>query len=170
MMSTNLYWTKGPWRGKLALAARPRGGEWLGDDISDWKRADVNTVVSLLTRDEEENLDVVAEAAETKVRGMKFLSLPIPDRQVPQSRTALSKVLEEIHRELENGNNVVVHCRQGIGRTGLVAACLLLTKSGDVASALHLLSEARGIPVPETDEQRRWIEQYASTLRTLASD
>ena len=28
-MSTRLYWADGPWSGKLALAARPRGGDWL---------------------------------------------------------------------------------------------------------------------------------------------
>src|SRR5436309_9794359 len=34
-----LYWINDPWPGKLALAARPRGGDWLPDEVADWKRA-----------------------------------------------------------------------------------------------------------------------------------
>ena len=44
-MSTNLYWADGPWSGKLALAARPRGGDWLGDEISAWRKAGVDTIL-----------------------------------------------------------------------------------------------------------------------------
>ena len=32
-MGTKLYWVDGPWLGKLALAARPRGGDWLCDEL-----------------------------------------------------------------------------------------------------------------------------------------
>jgi protein-tyrosine phosphatase len=65
---------------------------------------------------------------EARTQGVAFLSFPIPDRQVPLPESSLSKALEELEGELEAGRNVVLHCRQGIGRTGLVAACLLLTK------------------------------------------
>jgi hypothetical protein len=49
---TNLYWVDGPWPGKLALAARPRGGDWLGDEVVSWKRNGVDAVLSLLTPEE----------------------------------------------------------------------------------------------------------------------
>jgi protein-tyrosine phosphatase len=58
----------------------------------------------------------------------------------------------------------VVHCRQGIGRTGLIAACLLVAQGAAPDAAVHNLSAARGLPVPETAEQRRWIDHYAATL------
>ena len=48
-MRKDLYWLNGPWQGKLAMAARPRGGDWLEDDLSSWKREGVDTVLSLLT-------------------------------------------------------------------------------------------------------------------------
>jgi protein-tyrosine phosphatase len=62
---------------------------------------------------------------------------------------------------LASGRNVVVHCRQGIGRTGLVAACLLVSKGESPETAVEKLSAARGVPIPETAEQRRWIDHYA---------
>ena len=164
MRGTELYSINGPWPGKLALAARPRGGEWLHDEITAWSQAGVNTVFSLLTGEEEQDLNLRKESAEARAQGMKFLSLPIPDRQVPTSESALTKALEKVETDLAAGRNVVLHCRQGVGRSGLVAACLLLTKGMDAESALSLVSEARGTQVPETAEQRRWIRHYASSL------
>ena len=66
--------------------------------------------------------------------------------------------------ELSAGKNVVVHCRQGIGRTGLIAACLLVSRGVSPGSAVDALSAARGIQVPETAEQRQWIDHYAAVL------
>jgi protein-tyrosine phosphatase len=162
MMWTKLHWVDGPWPGKLALAARPRGGEWLQDEITAWSQAGVNTVFSLLTPEEEEDLDIAQESAQAQAHGMTFLSFPILDRQVPDDETSLTKALEKLEGELAAGRNVVLHCRQGIGRTGLVAACLFLTKGWDSETAVKLLSAARGTAVPETAEQRRWIDHYAA--------
>jgi protein-tyrosine phosphatase len=164
MTWTKLHWVDGPWPGKLALASRPRGGEWLADELTGWPSAGIDTVFSLLTADEEEDLDLAAEAAQAKAHGVNFLSFPIQDRHVPESEGKLTRALEKLEAELVTGRNVVLHCRQGIGRTGLVAACLLLTKGIDAETALKRLSAARGLPVPETAEQRRWIDHYASTF------
>lgn len=165
-MWTKLHWVDGPWPGKLALAARPRGGEWLAEEIADWRRNGVNAVFSLLTVEEERDLDIAGGAAEARAHGMRFLSYPIPDRRVPDSESNLAKALEKMEAELTAGRNVVLHCRQGIGRTGLVAACLLLTKGIDPETAVVRLSAARGTPIPETLEQRQWIDHYAESLAT----
>ena len=167
MMSTELHWVDGPWPGRLALAARPRGGEWLHDELANWQRAGVNTVLSLLQPEEEADLDLTHEEREATERGMVFRSFPIHDRQVPDSETKLAKLLEKVDHDLASGGNVVLHCRQGIGRTGLVAACLLITKGLETKVALTRLSSARGAPVPETAEQRRWIDHYANTFANL---
>jgi len=163
-MGTKLHWVDGPWPGKLALAARPRGGEWLEDEIANWRREGVNTVFSLLTDEEERDLGIAGEATEAKAHGIKFLSYPIPDRQVPDSEANLGKALQKLEAELAAGRNVVLHCRQGIGRTGLVAACLLFTKGFDPETAVRRLSAARGASIPETPEQRKWIDHYAESF------
>jgi protein-tyrosine phosphatase len=161
-MGTELHWVDGPWSGKLAVASRPRGGDWLEDEIANWRRAGVDTVLSLLTPEEEQTLDLSREAGAVKTRGMDFISLPIPDRQVPGSETEVAAALERVNARLSAGKNVVVHCRQGVGRSGLVAACLLVTKGLDPRAAVERVSAARGVPVPETKEQRQWIDHYAA--------
>jgi len=163
-MRKELYWIDGPWPGKLAMAARPRGGDWLKDDVVGWKRARIDAVLSLLTPEEEIDLDLQNEASEAKIQGMEFASFPIPDRQVPRSETKWAEVLDKVTRTLSDGKNVLVHCRQGIGRSGLVAACLLVKNGMSPGAAVESVSAARGLSVPETVEQRDWIDHYAVAL------
>jgi protein-tyrosine phosphatase len=159
----NLHWADGPWSGKLALAARPHGGDWLADEIASWREG-VDIVFSLLTSEEERDLSLSDEAMQVKSRGMQFLSFPISDREVPESPVKVAAALEKLDAALSSGSNVVVHCRQGIGRTGLMAACLLVMKGLKPEAAVKSLSAVRGISVPETAAQRRWIDHYATTL------
>ena len=161
-MGTELHWADGPWPGRLALAARPRGGDWLADEIANWHRSGVDTVLSLLSPDEEQILGLANEADMVKAQNMDFISLPIPDRQVPSSETEVATALERLNVKLSAGKNVVVHCRQGVGRTGLIAACLLVTKGLNPSAAVDSISAARGVAVPETREQRQWIDHFAA--------
>jgi protein-tyrosine phosphatase len=163
-MRNELHWVKGPWPGKLALAARPRGGDWLKDELESWRLAGVDAVVSLLTPDEDSEFKLEDEARDAKGQGMTFLSLPIRDRQVPDSESTLTSTVQLMDEVLSSGKNVLVHCRQGIGRTGLVAACVLINKGWEPQAAIELLSAARGVAIPETQEQRRWIEKYAARV------
>jgi protein-tyrosine phosphatase len=148
----------------LAVAARPRGGDWLEDEVAGWNRAGIDTVLSLLTPEEEQALDLAGEADAVKTGGMEFLSLPIPDRQVPTSETELTAAMEKVNARLAAGRGVLVHCRQGVGRSGLVAACLLVTRGVDPSAAVERVSAAREVAIPETREQRQWIDHYAAIL------
>lgn len=162
-MWTKLHWVDdGPWPGKLALAARPRGGDWLGDELSAWNRAGIDAVVSLLTTDEERDLDLTGEAEASRAQGLRFLALPVEDRRVPDSEAEVRSTIERVNTLLSAGENVVVHCRQGVGRTGLLASCLLISQGIAPDTAVAKLSAARGVPVPETPEQRHWIDTFAS--------
>jgi protein-tyrosine phosphatase len=163
MTGTTLHFVEGSWPGRLALAARPRGGDWLADEIRAWQRAGIGVVCSLLTRAEEVELELTDEETVVRAAGMMFLSLPIEDRQVPVAEQDVDQALDSLERELSAGRNVVLHCRQGIGRTGLIAACLFLKTGEEPAAIVKRLSAARGISVPETAEQRTWIDRYART-------
>jgi protein-tyrosine phosphatase len=164
MLGTPLHWVKGPWQGNLAMAARPRGGEWLADEIGSWRNSGIAMVVSLLQAHEERDLDLKAERHEVESQGLKFISFPIADRDVPLSRVELRKTLDIMQRELSAGRSIVLHCRQGVGRTGLVAGSLLVSDGLEPQEAIDRLKAARGVDVPETAQQRRWIIDFASAL------
>lgn len=160
-MLGELYWLSGTWPVKLALAARPRGGDWLQEEVANWKRAGISSVVSLLTPDEEQDLDLLREASEVKRQGLEFSSFPIIDRHVPKSEATLAQLIDRLNQSLSAGRKVLIHCRQGVGRTGLVAACLSVRNGMSPGAAVEAVSAARGVIVPETPEQRVWIERYA---------
>jgi protein-tyrosine phosphatase len=161
-MKANLFWIPGPWRGRLAIAPRPRGGDWLGDEASAWRRAGIDVVVSLLEDDEAAELDLDDERQAAENQAIRFISFPIPDRGVPASTEAALSTIGAITAQLDAGKNVAVHCRQGIGRSGLVASGLLMISGIKADEAMRIVSSARGISVPETPEQRRWIEKLPS--------
>lgn len=163
-MGQGLHWLQGSWAGKLALSARPRGGDWLSDEVSAWQVAGIAEVISLLTKAEEESLDVKREGSEVRKRGMQFIPFPIADMDVPNSESELNALLERVNRDLSSGKNVLIHCRQGLGRTGLVASCLLVTNGYDALRAMDTVSAARGVRVPETPEQEAWVRHFATAL------
>ena len=97
-------------------------------------------------------------------QGMTFKSLPITDRGVPDFETEVTAALEEVNADLAAGKSVVVHCRQGIGRSGLAAACLLIGRGLSPNRAVDVVSAGRGMSIPETPEQSRWIDHYVPVL------
>jgi protein-tyrosine phosphatase len=156
-MNPDLFWIPGPWRGRLAVAARPRGGDWLEDEASGWRRAGLDAVVSLLEKEEATQLELAHEGPVAESQGVRFISFPIPDRGVPASMPAALSLLRSIAEALEEGRNVAVHCRQSVGRSGLIAAGVLMTSGIGVEKAIEAVSAARGQTVPETPAQLDWI-------------
>lgn len=82
------YRIAGPWSGRLAIVPRPRGGDWLGEDVCSWQEAGLDVVVSLLTHDENTELELNREELLCRARGIQFYAYPIQDRGVPTSRKA----------------------------------------------------------------------------------
>jgi protein-tyrosine phosphatase len=147
---------------QLAIMPRPRGEDWLCDDIKLLKEAGVDIIVSALTLEEAGELGLFQEAECCQKNGIEFVSFPIEDRSVPDSILEFGELLDSTQKYLNDGRAVVVHCRAGIGRSSLIAACLLLRNGFSVESAFEALSEARGCPVPDTPEQRAWVERFVT--------
>ncbi|HVI07201.1 MAG TPA: dual specificity protein phosphatase family protein [Candidatus Binatia bacterium] len=126
-MASGLYSIEGPWPGRLAIAARPRGEDCLDDEITSWKRSGISAVASLLTHEEQEELGLGKEGEAVRQQGLEFFSLPVPDRGVPGSQDRFSGLVEKLAAALQNKRNVLIHCRQGIGRSSLLAAGVLMT-------------------------------------------
>jgi len=142
--------------------ARPRAEDWLEADLDAWKSAGVDQVVSLLEREEVSELGLQAEPDMCREKGIVFLSFPIPDRGVPDIREA-RHLAETLARDIASGRSVAIHCRAGIGRSSLIAACALICSGGDAHEALQLIKDARGVSVPDTEEQRDWVLAFNRT-------
>ena len=168
-MNPDLFWVSGPWRGKLAVVARPRGGDWLEDEASGWHRAGIDVVVSLLEQAEAADLGLAHEGDVAESNGVHFVSFPIPDRGVPASTPDALALLKEVAGALEEGKTVAVHCRQSIGRSGLIAVGVLMLSGIAVDKAIDVVSAARGQSIPETAAQLRWLRHLPSAKLAVAS-
>ena len=90
----------------------------------------------------------------------------MPDGGVPE-RDSVRRALDLMDEALGKGKTVYVHCWGGHGRTGVVAGCWLQRHSlADAGSVLDVLAQLRknmpdaGKPSPETEGQRRLVQQW----------
>jgi protein-tyrosine phosphatase len=167
-MKAHLPTIEGPWPGKLIVLPRPRGGDWLEDEIAAWRAEGVGAVVSLLEKEEERDLDLSSEGRIVQEQGLQFLSFPIVDRSVPASRVEAREFIARVADILTEGSNVVIHCRGGLGRAPLIAASLLALVGVPPEIAFQEIGDARRITVPETGEQRQWVVDFAGQLAPVS--
>lgn len=159
-MSIRLYTLTQLPAGTISVMARPRGGDWLMDEIQSLHTAGVAMLVSLLTNPEIYELDLVEEAACCAERNITYCSFPIPDFSVPSFTTPTFQFLKQLHACLVEEKHVAIHCRQGLGRSVTIAACLLVLSDISAEQACTMLSQTRGYTVPETSEQRQWVSEF----------
>ena len=150
--------------GRLAIMPRPRGGDWLEDEIRSLRTMGVDDVVSLLERDEVQELDIEGEKAFCEAVGISFLSFPIADRNIPVSSVDALKFAESIEQLLAVGRHVVIHCRAGIGRSSIIAACVLMKSGLSFEESFQKIEKARGCSVPDTPEQKEWVRRVSMTI------
>jgi protein-tyrosine phosphatase len=158
----NPFWVETGNTIRLAIVPRPRGDDWLEDEVGQMKRAGVDVLVSMLQHDEAAELGLSAEAELCAAGGIQFRSFPIPDRETPQSTTAFAKFVEELLADARDGRSIAVHCRASIGRSSLLLAAIMTAEGYTPDDAFRRLSKARGLRVPDTPDQIRWVEQFAT--------
>lgn len=150
--------------GFLAVKARPVPGEWIEDEFKNIAAFGIGRVVSLLEPDEAKELGLAREAQLCLSNRMEFVSYPIADRGLPACAKEFGRFCYELYGSIAGGQNTVVHCRAGIGRSGIISAGILLHAGFEPSEAFSRISEARRIAVPDTDEQRSWVSDNHLTI------
>jgi hypothetical protein len=163
----NSYWV---------IPGRLLAGEYpIGTDYSDararlarFREAGINYFVDLTEKGE---LPAYRHLLPVYTR---YQDSPIADSNVPANVSQVVQLLSDIRLAVEAKRCIYVHCRQGIGRTGLVMGCYLADSAGDGKSAIKELNQlwqqserAKSWPtIPQTAEQadyiRRWPKLAAS--------
>jgi protein-tyrosine phosphatase len=166
-MKAEVFWTEAEFPGRIALVPRPRGGDWLEDEASAWANAGLDIIVSMLERDEIESFELGREEEFCRSNGIEFFSIPIVDRSIPVLDDKFFRLLENLKTMLLQGKSVGIHCRQSIGRAPLLAALLMSLFNIEPKEAFRQLSLARGVEVPETEEQKNLAEKFYEELSSV---
>lgn len=158
--------------GQLGISFAPgkktseTGGRWERDLETDLKRLkeeyQVEVLVSLMEHAEYSELEIPDLFQQAEERGMEVLHLPIPDYGVPTDPEAddYGPLIEDVAKRLEEGETVVVHCRGGLGRSGMFAASVLVALGRPAEEAMEVVREARkgAIETPDQEDRIRWFE------------
>jgi protein-tyrosine phosphatase len=158
--------------GQLGLTLAPgkktdeKDVQWERDLETDLERLKeeygVGVLVSLMERDEYSDLQIPELFQKAEEQGMEVLYLPIPDYGVPNAPEDdnYRPFIEDIASRIEGGETVIVHCRGGLGRSGMVAASVLVALGHSAEDALGTVREARkgAVETPDQEDRVRWFE------------
>ena len=156
----DVFWINGGRSAYLAIVLRPRGGDWLEEELRRMRRSGIETLISMLEPAEAAFLGLENEEAAAGQAGLNFLSYPIPDTQVPEDVTGFRQFVAKVAERLNQGEHIGVHCRGCIGRATILSACTLIHLGWHPSDALAAIEKARGMVVPDTPEQATWILGY----------
>jgi hypothetical protein len=165
-MYPEVHWIEALLAGRLAIVPRPRPGDWLNDEIAGWRAEGTDLVVSLLEPEEVAELGLHGEADVCDEHAIDFFSFPIPDRGVPSSRLAVSALAHLLASRVSQGGTAAIHCRASIGRSSVIAACVLVCLGTSPDRAFELIAKARWVDVPDTEGQRVWATAFADWWRS----
>jgi ADP-ribosyl-[dinitrogen reductase] hydrolase len=132
------------------------------DAIAEWNAA---AVITLLLPEELHELGIAELGAEVKRRHMLWFHWPIRDGGVPDAlfEKPWREQAAKVEALLKEGCKVVVHCKGGLGRAGMIAARLLVNLGTRPLEAILAVRQARAGTI-ETKAQEKWVSGMGSSL------
>lgn len=119
--------------------------------------------VSLMEDFEYRRFGISSLFREVRERGAQVVHYPIVDVSVPTSPATFRVLVERLYALVQTGERIFVHCKGGLGRTGLVVACLLVRLGHSAPEAVRITRETRKGTI-QTRTQEQWVYDYARSL------
>lgn len=128
--------------------------------INDWGAA---AVVTVMEAEEFSLLGVPELPVVMKSQPFRWFHLQVRDSDIPDQRfeQAWPQVKAELVAILHAGGSIVIHCRGGLGRTGMVAALLLVEQGVSPDEAILMVRSARPGAI-ETWQQELYVRDFDS--------
>jgi hypothetical protein len=145
--------------GRLGLWGKPSPGK-----LHDWQSQGLTTVLTLLS---------TAEGAQHLGEAVLRMGLVWhwfeqangQDLPAPQ-RFYLLRLLQEVNREIDAGNWVLIHCAAGMHRTGMASYALLRLRGLDREAALELMQQMRPVTREGVGEKRLdWVDTWLAEFQ-----
>lgn len=129
----------------------------LETDLEAVSAAGIGTLVCLLEAQELEQWEIPDLIPAARKRGIEVLHLPIKDVSEPTLEEARALVRQLLERA---ASPILIHCVGGLGRSGLIAGCLLRAMGLGYAETLEKLVAARGPECPQSSDQRDFVKRF----------
>ncbi|MEZ9014744.1 cyclin-dependent kinase inhibitor 3 family protein [Vibrio splendidus] len=133
-------------QGALILTPCPGTKEaTLDASLAQLKEQGVEAIVTALDDHELASKDVAALGEKTRALGMQWFQIEIEDDCAPGADFAAKwqAASPALHQVVDNGGKVAMHCMGGSGRTGLLAAHLMLEKNWDMSKIVQEVQALR---------------------------
>ena len=158
-MISKIYWINETAIGEklLGTMARPRGDDWLEDEIKGLSQRNISCLVSLLETTEADHLGLEKEKEYCKKWNVEFIQFSIPDVTTPKNEDEFITLAHRLAEKVRKKEKVVMHCRAGIGRSSILAATIMLKLGIEADQVFEIISKHREMHVPDTEEQRDWV-------------
>ena len=132
----------------------------LGADLQVIRAWGATTVVTLIEDHEFRMLSIESLADEVRALGMNWLHMPIVDVNISDRRFEDAWVTEGpmLHGRLDAGEKILIHCRGGLGRAGLVAGRILVERGCSPAKAIAQIRSVRPHAI-QTSEQEQYVHK-----------
>ncbi|MDB2324451.1 dual specificity protein phosphatase family protein [Alphaproteobacteria bacterium] len=136
----------------------------LKSDLMVIKEWNASVVLTLLTDEEFDLLGVPNLGAEVQGLMMDWVRLPIRDESVPESSEypLVSKILAMLLDRVRLNENVFIHCRGGLGRSGLIACQILKGLGVSAPDAMSIVRFSRPGAV-ENNQQENFVLNFVQT-------
>ena len=132
----------------------------LSTDLQAIRAWGATTVVTLIEDHEFRLLRIESLADEVRAMGMNWLHLPIVDVNIPDRRFEDAWLSDgpKLHDRLDAGEKILIHCRGGLGRAGLVAGRILVERGCSAAKAIAQIRSVRPHAI-QTSEQEQYVQK-----------
>ncbi|MEP5760479.1 MAG: dual specificity protein phosphatase family protein [Litoreibacter sp.] len=161
-MKPSIYPIVSDYPGQLFIMPKP-SGEWLQEDLEYYRFMGADTIISMLEAEEISELSLQKEDVVCADNKLDFINFPIMDRGLPD-RDSFKVLVRTVTKRLRKNEGVAIHCRAGIGRSGMLVCCALAELIGSAENAIEFVTQARGVEVPDTQEQREFIFSIVKDL------
>lgn len=139
--------------GRIGLSIAPgkhdedSGAIWKRDLDADLARIKdefgVTKIVSLLEDHEFSELNISNYLEKAEVAGLAVKRFPVDDHGKPSSLAEMRDAVRFVNDAVAAGEAVLIHCKGGRGRTGMLAAGCLVEQGYDPAEAIDAVREHR---------------------------
>ncbi|MBC06231.1 hypothetical protein [Thalassospira sp.] len=126
--------------------------------ISDLRQHNATHYVCLMT-DDEVGADAIMDIAElARQSDIAFHHLPVDDYAKPDAAflRGWEAFSPQLHASLDQGKSIVLQCLAGYGRSGTIAALLLIERGMAAEIAIKAVQAVNGESI-ESDEQKRFL-------------